>query len=508
MKQETNPFDDLIRQRIADLPPGSARGWEGLERRLDGSEMADAAIADKLNSLSPTAAPAGSWSTMASKLTAAETETAAAVDSALASGLQQAGPVAPTGWARLAARLELIGQRREMVVCLKISEAALLMSLLLIGLRFISWAEASPPLANAAAATGQAFPISETPTAPAVPAVLPALPLSNELPESAATGTDAIAVPPTQNSGTRAVSPLPASPIAALTLGDAPLLAPSLAGMAVAGVNGLDYEVTREDQGPFVPLKLAGLFGSEPARYYLNLFVSPVDLNQVITQENARLGIEAQRKLSLGYSVGSLLDVTQGKNGIQIGLIYGNRSYVPAEILRIEQDSAFTPQDENVRYGRLTYRTLSLPLNYERELFANDKWRLTGGVGMSMNIILASEFQLADNYTKDDLERVIDRFVAVNKVSTDGRASNSRRNILYPSVGYLQGGSIFQNSSLYLAGNLRVERLLTDRWSLYFAPTVSRLVTVRATDGGKGPLEDRIHNTMLRFGTRLRLSNK
>ena len=29
-----------------------------------------------------------------------------------------------------------------------------------------------------------------------------------------------------------------------------------------------------------------------------------------------------------------------------------------------------------------------------------------------------------------------------------------------------------ENSSLYLSGNVRVERLLNDRWSVYFSPTV------------------------------------
>ncbi|THH41956.1 PorT family protein [Neolewinella litorea] len=498
MKQEKHPLDELIRQRITNLPPGPARGWEGLERRLDALETSDQAIVEKLGSLAP-AAPPGSWSAFEQKLTAAEAATAAAVDEAVATVLKQAGPPPVSGWAQLAARLELIGQRREMVVCLKISEAALLLSMLLLALRFGDTTAPSPPIAASNTAGG--FPIAQD----AVP------PTATD--DATVTSNKQAAALPNNTQSLRARTGRPASSLPTavhIPRSDRELALPSprLLTRAVNTVPTNSYGVKRKQPRIYAPLHYDGLFTGEPVQYFLNAFVSPLDLNQVITQSNPQLGIEGQSKLSTGYSIGTLIDVAQAKNAIQVGFIYGYRSYVPAEILNIEQDSLLTPQDENIRYGRLTYRTLSLPLNYERELAANDKWRLSGGIGMAMNVILSSEFQLADNYTKDDLERVIDHFVANHQSSTDGRASSGRRNILYPEVGYLQGGSIFDNSSLYVSGNLRIERLLNDRWSLYFSPTVTRLFTVSDTDGGKGPLEDRIHNTMLRLGTRIRLTDK
>ncbi|NJB84843.1 hypothetical protein GGR26_000588 [Lewinella marina] len=506
MKQEKHPLDDLIRQRIANLPPGAVRGWEELERRLDMLDTADDAVADKLNTLSAPPPPPGSWSAFEQKLTAAEAETAAAIDSAVATVLSQASTPPVSGWAQLAARLELIGQRREMVMCLKISEAALLLSLLLVALRF---AETTPPQSAPIADTGSKgrFPI-QLPQSPAkaTEALAPALPAQAVTPTPAQAPRDEPRTSPASLRPTPAVPTLDFHPESGRN--QLAALPRPLAEEPVGTIPTNTYGVEQPRPKIYAPLQFGNLFSGEPVQYVLNAFVSPVDLNQVITQANPRLGIEGQSKLSTGYSIGTLLDVSQGKNAIQVGFIYGYRSYVPAEILNIEQDSLLTPQDENIRYGRLTYRTLSLPLNYVREIATNDRWRLSGGVGMAMNVILDSEFQLADNYTKEDLERVIDHFVATHQSSTDGRASSGRRNILNPEVGYLQGGSIFDNSSLYVSGTLRVERLLNDRWSLYFAPTVTRLFTVRDTDGGKGPLEDRIHNTMLRLGTRIRLTDK
>ena len=44
-------------------------------------------------------------------------------------------------------------------------------------------------------------------------------------------------------------------------------------------------------------LDFPGLLSGVPVQYYLNWFVSPLDLNEVVTQENRALGIEAHHKL-------------------------------------------------------------------------------------------------------------------------------------------------------------------------------------------------------------------
>ena len=495
--KETHPIDDLIRQRIADLPPGPARGWAELERRMDRHEPADAAVADKLGALAPTAA-AGSWAVLESKLAAAEAGQLAAVDQAVATGLQQAPPTPPSGWAQLAARLELIGQRREMVACLKISEAALLLSLLLLMFRF--GAEEAPRELIAEPATEM--------DAPADRPAASGSAVSEQKEPAANAGRPAPKVKSTTTPTPKAVEVLSRAPGYTVAPQSPALPKLTLGASGVEGIPTVDYDVTDTHRRLFVPGPSPILGTDDPVQYYLNVFVSPVDFNQVVTLENPSLGIQAQNKLSTGYSAGVLVDMNQGHNIFQFGLTYGYRSYVPAEILNIQQDASFTPPDEDIRYGRLTYWSVSLPLNYQRELAANDHWRFAAGAGVAMNLILNSKFQLADGYTKEDLKRNINNFISANGSSHDGRAISTRRNILDPEGGYLQGGSIFDNTSLYLSGNLRVERLLSDRWSLYFSPTVTRLITLRSTDGGKGPLEDRIHNTMLRFGTRIRLTGK
>ncbi|MCP9235631.1 hypothetical protein [Lewinella sp. JB7] len=494
--KETHPLDELIRQRIESLPPPPARGWDTLVEKLDAPTPSDLSVADKLATLQPVA-PTGSWDAFEAKLSAAE----ARVDELVATSLQQTAPAAPSGWALLAARLELIGQRREMVFCLKVSEAALLLSALLVFLRLGDLPTLRPQAANEVEVPTAAFPISlaSPPTSPPGLVLDSPSALPPEVPPTPAAAVSAASV----------VAPLPVrvpTPRAQAT---------RFRTVRTVERTGLlprqSYTISLLPQDVQPALSLPRLQPVEAIQYYLNVFASPIDFNQVVTLENPSLGIQPQSNLSTGHSAGILVDIVQGANGLQTGLIYGFRSYVPAEILSLENVHNQREEEDRIRFGRLTYSTVSIPLIYERELHATDKWRLNAGLGMAMNVILSSEFKLGDGFTMDDLDRQIREFREQRRIAGnipyEGRERGTNK-ILTPESGYLEGGSLLDNSSLYLSGNVRVERLLTDHWSLYFSPTVTRLITVRNDDGGKGPLEDRIHNTMLRLGTRIRLTDK
>ncbi|PPK85952.1 hypothetical protein CLV84_2865 [Neolewinella xylanilytica] len=493
MKQENHPFDELIRQRIASLPPPPAGGWETLSARLD-ERAHDEAVAEKLGGLAPATPPPGSWNAFAEKLNTVEADGERAMDAVVASGLQRAEPVTVSGWTLLAARLELIGRRREMITCLKITEATLLLSLLLLYARFghrFGPGESASPYAEVNASAFPLQPGFDTPP-----------PVLNTL--DGTTGSDLF---PGQLTAERLPAPIPQLPgsttIPALVQANSMpsvRLRPSVVEPLANGIEPLQKRSPR-----FIPLPdLSGVLGNDPVRYYLNGFVSPLDLNDVVTQENAALGIEAHHKITTGFSAGALIEAVQGNNALQFGLIYGQRSYVPAKILLIEEDTSGIQQEHQIRYSRLTYQTVSIPLGYQREISRSEKWRVSAGVGMAMNVVLGSQVKLPPDITLADLNEIINR----NAKGVGGRESAGTSEILDPTQGFFQGGGLLENSSLYLSGNVRVERLLTDRWSIYFSPTVGRLLTIRESDGGRGPLEDRIHNTMLRFGTRVRLSGE
>jgi hypothetical protein len=421
-------------------------------------------------------------------------EETTATDALLSQRLAEAEPAVVSGWALLAARLELIGQRREMISCVKVTEAALLLSALLLFFRLPEAPQADSPLARLTSPFPVALPHG------------PSAPVDHSPVASMISASEAIAPRP---EGARVavtlIPSLPAPPIP--TKPELPVVRRGAFGPVA--VSGQGVTLFSTSVRPL--LRLPGIQPPQPIRYYLNLFVSPLDVNQVVTLANPNLGINDRIDLSTGFSVGALVDIEQGDNALQTGLIYGYRSYIPAEILQLNDRGTQDPDREAIRYGRLKYRTASFPLNYYRTFRTTEKWRISGGLGASMNVILSAEFQLGEGVTQKDLVRELNTFRETAREeglpkSLNGIGATNR--FINPTVGILDGGGFLDNSSLYLGGSLRVERLVSDRWSLYFSPTFTRLFTVRDNDGGKGPLADRIHNTMLRAGARVRLTDK
>ena len=101
--------DAGLRAALTGLAPAAPRGWETLADRLDSRPATDLDVADKLNSLQPTPA-AGAWASFAASLDVA---TEAAVDEIVVEQLQKVPTATPTGWAALAARLELIRETKR-----------------------------------------------------------------------------------------------------------------------------------------------------------------------------------------------------------------------------------------------------------------------------------------------------------------------------------------------------------------------------------------------------------
>lgn len=473
----------------------------------------DDMVADKLGTLAP-APTMGSWQAFEQKLRAAEVGTSSSVDTAVTEGLERSAPARVSGWAQLAARLDTIGKRREMVGCMKVTETAFLLSMLVLFVQFTELDIASS--AHIASVTTEATPLEkgdfDTRSVAAHPAVSSTATSGTEVSLRSPLTTQADSPRNTQPAQTIPTSPpsrITDSSDAAVTSGPANDIESTVDMPTLAQ---LRYGVERDTPDLHPELQLGLLDDTRPIRYYVNVFASPMDLNQVKTRRNENFGIPERTLLSKDWSVGALLDISQGKNSIQTGIIYANRSYVPAEVLVLENQFRRRNENNRIRFGRLRYNTVSIPLNYQRVVRRTNDWQFSAGLGVAANVILASEFKLANNVTREELEHQIEVFRAESAQTATGKNQSlflkGKSNFVDPSQGYLQGGSLIDNTSLYISGNIRVERLLDDRWSLYFSPTVSRLFTLREEDGGKGPLQDRIHNTMLRLGTRYRLTNK
>lgn len=559
MNQQNQDFDDLIRKRLGEgVPPEKpadgweqlsekmdadadiqlraalsglsidqhAMGWEHLEQKLDPLSIADAQLADKLTGLEP-AALAGSWEQLSERI---DDEVGQEVDAVVVTQLNQNLAGAPSGWAALAARLELIGQRRSMVAAWKITEVSLLLSLLLLFIRF--GPETAPPVPVLADEV-VSFPIAAN------------LTLKTEMAESIDIG--AVAIEDTEGSFSTVVTkeikprlkaraipprqPALVLPMPAAFAGEeervATIIIPAENDVLlttvnpVASIEGLEIlPLNRSLNLPSPAIQLPKVDHSEPVRYYANVYSSPFDFNQVVTPANAvrEIDISGDDRITRGMSIGFLLDISQGKNGLQVGAIFGRRSYIPTALKWYLEESY--PLIEPVKgYSRFIYETISFPLSYQRTFSESDRWRFSGRVGMNMTVIARSSFSIPT----EDQELLVNAFngradlpgppptLAGEENNGGGRSAttsgSSSRKLVNPDPGWLEGGSMLANSSFYLGGGLQIERLLSPRWSIYVSPSFGRVIYLREKQG-IGPYNDRIHTGSIRFGGRYLLSGK
>lgn len=485
-----------------------ALGWQALERKLDPISQADANLAEKLNNLQPTATAVG-WGALEARL---ERDNGQAVDIIVADGMARSGVGATSGWAALAARLELIGWRRGVVAAWKITEVSLLLSMLLLVVRFGPTTERpTMPIAQ----TENGFPV------PMASVAVTSVTLSEELPIATNRSTTASTLKearvPAKSNRSRAEGfpqALSTEVLANTTTEQVALLTEDLKRnvMTPVAVPALQIEQLRKTVYlPSPVLNLPKIDNSEPVHYYVNGFVSPFDINRVVTPSTSigEFDISGDRRFTYGSSVGLLIDVSQGKNGLQFGAIYSRRSYIPTALKWYLQDE-FTAFEPIKGYQRFNFENLTFDFNYKRTLATSDNWRVSGRLGMSLSVIARSSFDGQDDVVAG-LNELVDR---VNDLPNSQRSGGNRPTdynglgkLENPPSGWLEGGSILANSTFYISGGVVVERLMNPRWSLYVSPTIGRAMYLKK-DQGIGPYNDRIHLGNLRLGSRYRFGGK
>ena len=501
-----HPEDALLRGALSSLPAAAVTGWDALEAKLPTRSPADIDLADKLATLQPTLT-AGSWEALADRL---EVETEAAVDEIVGDTLRTATTVgAPTGWAALAARLELIRERRHYVVATKLTELCLLTSLVLLFLRFAPLSPYAPPVATQIT---PADPITaaaeEQPTTPEIAAI-------DSAPQDVASVTTPTRSVPYVPARVAGVTPTFVLSISERDVQLPPVVLPALTRKAPLVAPLALLPLRRDVRRPHPSLRMPPLEGSErPLRTYLDVFVSPFDVNHVITKRDeptTELEVDEGNRLVQGASVGALIGLTRGHSGVQFGLIYSETSYIPSSLIEV---SGLPPGPiQPVKgYSRFRFGFLNLPISYNQVLRENDHWRLSAMATATVSINIASEFINEDPDLVASVQRWEERQAANNAINRSN--PYARKDFTDPSPGWFQGGSLFDNTNLYLGGGLMVERLISNRSSIFLSPSIRRAVYFKNQEQGKkeapgiGPYNDRIHGGQLRFGLRHLLSSK
>ncbi len=555
-RDQNKQFDEQLRQRLTDwqsaAPP---KGWDQLAHALDqGQHAFDEVIRDKLQALPPAlvTAPKG-WETLAKQLDEQ------ASDQVYHQKLRQATVPAyqRSGWVRLAARLELIAQRRSAIAAYKITEIALLLSAVLIFWQYSPSLPSTLPLTVAQLASPPAKAVAKTSpeasstvasatatTGGSTAAAAIASPMASQQLKSIG-GAYLLVAPKSiapERPANHAAQPIVNSPLSLSrpigAVGMSSRLGHSIATSALPTGQHLTAEglnlLAEEHPAPspsleiavacISPTELLQLPERTPLTYttsplvqravnrqhHLRFFVSPWDINQVVTPAflvgDRKIGRDV--RFSSGRSAGLLLDVTHGKHGHSYGLIYSRRSYLPTifadaeSALNMPRPSPLARVDTN--YSRITFQTVSLPFSYQRLLLKKGKWRLRANVGVEVNLVLKAKFYKSPNFDNN----ITDFIRNAGGGSAIARSSEFRElnatDLIHPEKGLLQGGSALLNTSFYLGGGFTIEHQLGSYSSLFVSPQFTRAVYYRR-QAGLGPFGDRIHHNALQMGMRWRL---
>ncbi len=547
-RDQQKQFDEQVRQKLTSWQPISPPlGWEELANTLDHQALGfDEQLRQKLERpLSNSGTPKG-WEELAQRMDQQ------AGDQLIHQKLRQASPppYQTSGWNRLAARLELIARRRSAIIAYKITEISLLLSAMLLFWQFFPLVPQKTPQALPFAAVEQAKEPSSvasgTRTAVAMEPFskrtentpfthMPEQNSHNGQPTANQETTmenlakiahapsmlndqahEAWKAPPSLNmdiqyglqASAGAVSPLESQDFAPQpqatgktqwAMPIAPMALPSLA------LQLLPERPKHPQPALLLPEKLR-----VPGQHYLRLFVSPWDINQIVTPA-FRLGekeIARDVRFSSGRSAGLMLDVHHGKHGHSYGVIYSRRSYLPTILADAEsantlpRPSPLAPVDTNL--SRITFHTISLPFQYQQQLFKKNGWQLRANVGVEANFVLKASFYKSPNFDSN-----IRNYLRQTGSQGIARSSNDRRELLaadliHPEAGLLQGGSALLNSSFYVAAGFTLERELGLSASVFVAPQFTRAIYYRR-QAGLGPFGDRIHHNALQLGMRWRL---
>ena len=183
------------------------------------------------------------------------------------------------------------------------------------------------------------------------------------------------------------------------------------------------------------------------------------------------------------------------------GAAYLHRSYVPADL---QQRTASPFEPFGAGYSRMIYQTLSLSVNYGRELVSVQRWRIGAEVGMALGVNFDNRF-----HTAQGMDRFIERLREASRNASSSQQGEGRSQpswqLYEVEPGVLQGGRFLDNARLSVQGALVIERSISPRTTLYLSPQVARTLYIHE-NAGLGPYLDRLHSNSIRLGTRFQLT--
>lgn len=224
------------------------------------------------------------------------------------------------------------------------------------------------------------------------------------------------------------------------------------------------------------------------------------DYNRIITPPvRVNTDIVSLDRYAIGYSGGITIGFESGRWEVETGFIYTAKRYYPLQVLYIEgslKDGIFGGGVKQTEFD-----IIQVPLNFRYNFLSRDRWRIYGLAGASVHLVAQANYYIAD---LDDYNEENQNFPPPR--NGGGRNENERPEGLENQdfqQGFLEGGSLLDNSYIGVNIGAGVERYMSPRWSLFAQPTYYH--SLYYPNKGLGPVSDRIHTMSLFMGVKVRM---
>jgi len=224
------------------------------------------------------------------------------------------------------------------------------------------------------------------------------------------------------------------------------------------------------------------------------------DYNRIITPPvRVNTDIVTLDRYAIGYSGGITVGFESGRWEVETGFIYTAKRYYPLQVLYIEgslKDGIFGGGIKQTEFD-----VVQVPLNFRYNFLSRDRWRIYGLAGASLHLVAQANYYIAD---LADYNEVNQNFPPPR--TGGGRNENERPEGLENQdfqQGFLEGGSMLDNSYIGVNFGAGVERYMSPRWSLFAQPTYYH--SLYYPNQGLGPVSDRIHTMSLFMGVKVRM---
>ena len=229
------------------------------------------------------------------------------------------------------------------------------------------------------------------------------------------------------------------------------------------------------------------------------------DFNRIVTPPNPKERLyERLIRYGLGYSGGISIGFEKGRWEVETGAAYSSKSHNPRSVLFIEGSFKEGYQVGGVKYSELDI--LQVPLNFKYFFVYRNKWRLYTMGGASLNIVSLAHYHAAD-------QTGFPGFRAQPVPSNAYAPGTSPTKVIKEQKdfeeGWLEGGSLRENSYFTLNGGIGIERYFSPKFSLFFQPTYQQNFNLLPgfVTNEIGPNKESFSSMSLLMGLRVRVTN-